>query len=295
MLHDAEDVVHPLELQLYDRMIEHFALVQIPVLPLPAQGRGIAARIVAATYADEFSEGHGRQLIVREALGASVPSAGVGCAIARDMLACVAGHNGGNPFDEGSLTEDYELGLRIAQHGGRGAFVSIPAREGGAPVAVRAQFPETFDAACRQKARWVTGIALAGWDRLRWRGGLAERWMRFRDRRALLAAVVLSAGYAAALLDFSCWLFGIGVRHASPLADLLRINAALLCWRLLSRIFVVGRFYGSAAGWWSVPRVIVSNLIAIVSAFRALGQYRPGRVAHWDKTAHIFPESLPCD
>src|SRR3546814_19922818 len=46
----------------------------------------------------------------------------------------------------------------------------------------------------------MTGIALAGWDRLGWQGSLAERWMRFRDRRGALAAVILWFAYAAILL-----------------------------------------------------------------------------------------------
>ncbi|NIJ09484.1 adsorption protein B [Sphingomonas vulcanisoli] len=295
VLHDAEDVVHPMELRLYDRMIERFDLIQIPVLPLPALDRRLAARTIAATYADEFSEGHGRQLIVREALGAAMPSAGVGCAIRREMLARVAAATDDRPFPEDSLTEDYELGLRIAEHGGRGVFVSIPARAGIDPVAVRAHFPETFHTACRQKARWVTGIALAGWDRLRWRGGLAERWMRFRDRRAPLAALILACGYFGAVLDFGCWALGVDPHHAALLRPLLHANLVLLGWRLAQRVIIVERFYGPWAACLSVPRIVVANLIAIVSVWRAIAGYQPGRAAAWDKTEHFFPESLPCD
>src|SRR3546814_3382462 len=36
--------------------------------------------------------------------------------------------------------------------------------------------------------------------RLGWQGSLAERWMRFRDRRGPLAAVILCCAYAAILL-----------------------------------------------------------------------------------------------
>jgi hypothetical protein len=34
VLHDAEDVVHPLELSLFDRLIERAGVIQLPVLPL---------------------------------------------------------------------------------------------------------------------------------------------------------------------------------------------------------------------------------------------------------------------
>lgn len=52
VLHDAEDVVHSAELRLFDRLIERFDLVQLPVMPLIAPGR----RGVSATYLDEFAE-----------------------------------------------------------------------------------------------------------------------------------------------------------------------------------------------------------------------------------------------
>jgi adsorption protein B len=35
VLHDAEDVVHPLELRIFDRLIDRAAVIQLPVLPLP--------------------------------------------------------------------------------------------------------------------------------------------------------------------------------------------------------------------------------------------------------------------
>ena len=79
----------------------------------------------------------------------------------------------------------------------RAAFVRLPAGPGRPVVATREYFPATLDAAVAQKARWMTGIALAGWDRLGWSGGLAERWMRLRDRQSLLAALVLGAAYLA--------------------------------------------------------------------------------------------------
>ena len=114
MLHDAEDVVHSAELGLFDALIERADLVQLPVLPLIDPG----SRFVGGHYADEFCEAHGKELVVREAIGAGLPSAGVGCAIARDALDALAGRNGA-PFDPDSLTEDYELGL--AAQGEQGA------------------------------------------------------------------------------------------------------------------------------------------------------------------------------
>src|SRR5207244_6964371 len=121
-------------------------------------------------------------------------------------------HEHGAPFDPDSLTEDYELGLRLNMLGRRAAFVRLPAGPGRPVVATREYFPATLDAAVAQKARWMTGIALAGWDRLGWAGSLAERWMRLRDRQTLLAALVLASAYLAlglyAVLLIADWLTG---------------------------------------------------------------------------------------
>ena len=200
VLHDAEDVVHSAELKLFDRLIERFDLVQLPVLPLVDRG----SRWISGHYMDEFSETHGKGLVVPEALGAGMPSAGVGCALSRAALQQMADLGDGRPFDADSLTEDYELGLRLKDFGGRGIFVRLPASPGGRLVAVRAHFPARLEAAVRQKTRWMTGIALSGWDRLGWGGGSAERWMRLRDRRAVLAALILAAAYGVAALGCRC-------------------------------------------------------------------------------------------
>ena len=293
VLHDAEDVVHPLEVTLYDNMIERFDLVQIPVVPLIG-GETRRARMIAATYADEFAEAHGKMLMLREAVGAAVPSAGVGCAIARAMMMRIADANGGEPFDAASLTEDYELGLRVRGMGGRGAFVSIPAGPDEPPVAVRAHFPETLKEAVRQKTRWITGIALAGWDRLRWQGGFAERWMRLRDRRVPAAALILAAAYLSAVPVLICWLFGVPIDWPPAMIPLTWATTGLLGWRLGVRAALVWRIYGWREAALSVPRVFVANVIEMMAATRALLAYVPGELPIWDKTRHRFPTDAAC-
>lgn len=298
VLHDAEDVVHSAELRLFDALVERFDLVQLPVLPLADP----SSRWIGGHYADEFAEAHGKELVVREALGAAVPSAGVGCAIRRDALESLAQAHGA-PFDPASLTEDYELGLRLRALGRRTAFVRLPAAPGGAAVATRGYFPRTLAAAVVQKARWMTGIALSGWDRLGWSGGIAERWMRLRDRQSLLAALLLASAYLA--LTLWTLLFAaerLGGRKMQPfsgfLSAMLSINLGLLGWRLAMRFGFVTAAYGWREGLRSIPRIVVANAIAMLAARRALMRYqalrRGGRSA-WDKTAHVFPAQLPAE
>jgi adsorption protein B len=294
VLHDAEDVVHSAELGLFEALIERFDLIQLPVVPLI----DAKSRWVSASYADEFAEAHGKELVVRQAIGASLPSAGVGCAIARAALDALARAHGA-PFDPASLTEDYELGLRLGESGRRAAFVRLAGGPGRPPIATRGYFPATLDQAVAQKARWVAGIALSGWERLGWSGGLGERWMRLRDRQSLLAAFVLSAAYLALLLWAGLLLAGSRMQPFSRLfMALAAIDSALLLWRLAMRFGFVARAYGWREGVRAVPRAITSNMIAIMAARRALARYLRQRrtgAAIWDKTAHAFPHQLPAE
>jgi adsorption protein B len=294
VLHDAEDVVHPLELAVFNALIDRAGVIQLPVQPLPDR----RSRWIAGHYCDEFAEAHTKELVVREAVGASIPLAGVGCAIAREPLARLAAAHQGYPFAGSSMTEDYEFGLRVGELGLKTMFVRIPAAPGSSGVvASRGHFPSTFGEAVRQKARWLGGIALSGWDRLGWRGGIGERWMRMRDRRGPVAALLLLSGYLAAFLWSQMWLAEalgapIHVTVGPTLATLLWINLWLLVWRVLMRALFTASAYGWKQGLLSLPRLVVGNLVAIVAAMRALAIYIGREPPAWDKTRHVFPKEL---
>lgn len=292
-LHDAEDAVHPLELRIFDYLVERAAAVQLPVIPVQVPG----SAWVSGHYCDEFAEAHGKTLVVREAMGAAVPLAGVGCAIERNRLGRIAIARDGKPFDAGSLTEDYELGLTLGVDGGKVIFARMQDAS-GALVGTRACFPHGFEAATRQKARWMIGIALAGWDRLGWHGGIAETWMRLRDRKAVFAAIVLTAAYMCILLTAA--LMGANVAGlfntppSSPWVKIiLALTAALLAWRLAVRTGFVWLMHGPRQAALSVPRSLIANIIAIIAARRACWAYFRhifGSRRVWEKTAHAhFP------
>ncbi|MBW0144052.1 glycosyl transferase family protein [Sphingomicrobium sp. B8] len=291
VLHDAEDLVHPLELILFDRLVERAAAVQLPVVPLIHP----ASRWISGHYCDEFAEAHGKELVVREAVGAAIPLAGVGCAIERGALSKLAAEREGKPFAAESQTEDYELGLRLGALGLKTLFVRIPAVAGEeAVVAFAGHFPSTLDTAVRQKARWIGGIAMAGWDRMGWGGRLGERWMRMRDRRGPLAAFLLLTGYLALFLWSQLWLARamgapIDVSINPLLGILLGANLVLLLWRLLMRMMFTARTYGLKEGFLAAPRLIVGNVIAILAAWRAFRLHVSDKPQRWDKTRHIFP------
>ena len=54
VLHDAEDVIHPLELRVFDSLLDEHAVVQLPVQPLIRD----EARWISGLYADLFAEAH---------------------------------------------------------------------------------------------------------------------------------------------------------------------------------------------------------------------------------------------
>lgn len=296
VLHDAEDVVHPDELRVFSALLTEHDVVQLPVLPIVARG----SPLLSGHYADEFAESHTRSMVVRSAVGAALPLAGTGFAITTTCLRQMAVRKGGEPFDARSLTEDYELGLALAAQGARGCFARVAEGEGGPLVAVRAIFPGELAAAVRQKARWMTGIALAGWDRTGWarRGAFGDHWMRLRDRRAPLAMLVLAAAYLAMIV----WA-GAGVAHwvagSSPpplsgsIAWLLAANTAMLAWRLAMRAAFTLRAYGWREAIVSPVRFLVGNAVDLMAAPRALIAYLRllrGGAPVWHKTAHQFPD-----
>lgn len=237
--------------------------------------------------------------MVRDSLAAGVPSAGVGCAIARQALGRLANERGGSPFDADSLTEDYELGLSLAERGRNGTFIRCHDCETGELIAVHAHFPATLSEAVRQKTRWIAGIALYGWERLGWHAGAADFWMRVRDRSAILAAMVLLAAYLAAILGFGLLVVTSTTTYAFPpmppvLSYVLTVNLGLLLWRLTIRAGFTAVGYGWREGLRAIPRAIISNIIAMMAARRALTGYifaQRDRPPTWDKTHHIFPDA----
>ena len=249
VLHDAEDLVHPDELKLHDRLIEHSALVQIPVLPLQTKG----SVWVSGHYVDEFAQAHCRDIVVRGAIEAALPLAGVGY---------------------------------------RAVFARVTEEGGPELIATRAHFPDTLNAAVRQKTRWTIGIALAGWDRLGWRHNWADNWMLLRDRRAPFAALVILAGYAALLLS---GLLALSQQSTPQITWwLLGFTSLCMVWRIGIRMICVWRHYGWKMGLIAAPRTLVSNLIFILAVRLAIVGYvrmvRTGQI-RWDKTSHRSPLS----
>ena len=296
VLHDSEDMVHPLELALIDDALGAVDFVQLPVRPEIPEG----PHWIAGHYCDEFVESHARVMVVRDALGAGLPAAGVGCGFSRDMLERIGhlrGRQGGvGPFAAECFTEDYELGLLITRLGGQSRFLRCRDAEGQL-IGTRSYFPGTLVGAVRQKTRWMHGIALQGWDRLGWAGGPVTIWMAIRDRRGPLTAVVFMAAYGLLLIEGGLAVarlrYGAAMPVMAPLSPLIRggmlVSAFGFIWRMVLRFVFTAREYGLREGVYAIVRVPVANVITIMAGRRALTAYcrsLTGGALVWEKTEH---------
>ena len=208
VLHDSEDVLHPLELKFFNYLLPRMDMIQLPVASLERDW----FELVAGTYMDEFAESHAKDMVVRESVAGVVPSAGVGTCFSRRALRALCDTTQNNPFNTDSLTEDYDVGNRLAQLGMQAIFGVFPVTYRVArtswfhtvkrreilihmPLCVREFFPDTFRMAYRQKARWVLGIGLQSWEQIKWQGSFAARYLLLHDRKGTVTAIVNVLGY----------------------------------------------------------------------------------------------------
>jgi adsorption protein B len=312
---DSEDIIHPLALKLYNYLIPRKDMVQLPVFPMEIEWH----RFTAGHYLDEFAECHSRDMIVRERLSSTVPSAGVGTAFGRRALDLVAEDNRNQIFNIDSLTEDYDFAHRLRKYDLKEIFVrkalkrktsvknSITGKHKEKYVkdfiCIREYFPRTFSAAVRQKSRWVVGITLQGWANLGWRGGFWTKYMYYRDRKSLITHQANLLGNIIVPLFVGMWLFQrywpetyrfpALVEPGSWLAYLLYINAVFLLIRGIQRVRYVNQIYGWRQAFFVPPRFLWGNVINYFATIRALRLYfrylRTGKLIAWEKTDHVYP------
>jgi adsorption protein B len=311
VLHDPEDVIHPLELKFFNYLLPRKDLIQIPVVSLERRLRDL----VAGAYMDEFAEWHAKDLVVRESLARSVPSAGVGTCFSKRALETLRAQ--GEVFNTRTLTEDYDIGARLAAAGNLQSIIArypvefmvrrrkIFAREGYVerrirmPLCVREYFPATFSASYRQKARWTIGIALQGWKHLGWTRSPRANYFLMRDRKALVSPILVVLGYVVLLAGLAL-LFTVGgaaltypPRWRLLAALLFGFNLVALILRAVQRMYFVQRLYGWEHAVVSLVRMVVASLVSFAATMRALrifiGHLVTGKPIGWDKTDHIYP------
>lgn len=318
VLHDSEDLLHPLELKYYNYLLPRVDFIQLPVTSIERHWY----ELVAGTYMDEFAEWHTKDLVVRESMSRMVPSAGVGTCFSRKALEHLAAQTDNQPFNTDTLTEDYDIGARLARMGMKQIFGRFPVdhtthrkpwfglgkeREETRvlPLDIREYFPNTFRTAYRQKARWTLGIGLQGWSQVGWKGSLAVKYLLFRDRKGLVTAFVAMGGYFLMLNFLVFWLanrmgwwqtyYPSVFSPSGWVGTLIAMNAIALLLRAVQRAFFVQRLYGWEHAFLSAPRMVVGNFINAMAAARAwrlfLVHLVTGKRLVWDKTMHDFPSA----
>lgn len=314
ILHDAEDVVCAHELRLFNYLVDRKDLIQLPVYPFARQWNNFTS----LHYLDEFAELHGKDVPMREALAGQVPSAGVGTCFSRRAVLTLIEAGNGIAFDVQSLTEDYDIGLRLKAKGMEEIFVRFPVlryqrhdagesllgqswRESNV-ICVREYFPDRLATAVRQKSRWIIGIVYQGYRTHGWGHGWVLNYFLWRDRKGAISNFVSFAAMLILLQLVMLWLLQqvwteaprfVSIFEGQPWFDLvLTANIALMGNRMLQRIIFVSGYYGVKQGLLSIPRLLWGNLINFLANWRAIRQIikcgDPRRVA-WDKTTHDFP------
>lgn len=285
--HDAEDLIHPEELRWINYYTGRFDFVQTPVLPLPTP----LYKITHGVYCDEFAEYHTRDMTARPLSGGFVPSCGVGTGYRRDALERLANARNNQIFEPEALTEDYVNGLRLFRLGCTQTFV--PLSRGTNPpdfVVTREYFPQTWRTALRQRTRWVTGIALQGWQQFGWKGTPGEVYWLWRDRKGLV-------GNPLSLLSNFVFVYGLATalwtRTDAAQVHLAEATLALQCLRMAVRMACCRRVYGIGFALGVPVRAVYANALNSAATFQALGRFATaralGRPLKWLKTAHAYP------
>jgi cellulose synthase/poly-beta-1,6-N-acetylglucosamine synthase-like glycosyltransferase len=141
VLYDAEDRPHPMQLmeawQRFQASDETLACVQAPLVVTNA-GASMISRMFAFEYAGLFRG----MLPWLSQCGLIFPLGGTSNHFRRDALQDVGG------WDSHNITEDADLGLRLARFGYRAETISCPTLEDG---------PETLKTWLPQRTRWFKG------------------------------------------------------------------------------------------------------------------------------------------
>ncbi|MEN6378950.1 MAG: glycosyltransferase [Methanofastidiosum sp.] len=303
VMHDAEDVVHPYSFLVYNYLFPKFDAIQLPILPLPVAHR----KVIHWTYADEFAEIQMKDMIVRERIRGLVPFAGVGMGFNREKFFLIKQEK---KFTESALTEDYNFAKKFNDLNLKTIFVNViladkkssiftPLAYNHGFISNWAYFPESFKRAVKQKTRWIFGISLQEWEFTGWKGNIFVKLSLIKDRKVFLSTIAALLAYIVLIYTIVAELGSRGIIEASLipiiykgtlLYNLVLIVTGMMIIRVLERFILVSRVYGVVAGFLSIPRIFVGNILNGTAAFRALYQYFSiryhKRPVTWDKTEH---------
>lgn len=297
LMQDSEDVLHRHSLSLMNYYGNSADFVQIPVFSFDVNKRDL----IGGIYIDEFAEAHTKDLLVRESLGAAIPSAGVGTLISTKLLAALQEHQNGDFLKEDTLTEDYHLGMMTKQLGYKSSFACVRYQKDNGElefIATREYFPHLLQASMRQKSRWTLGIAFQGLNNLSWQGGFVDKYFLWRDRRGpwnsiliVLSTILLGMFTVSNLMDSTP-----DILKQPFFQGLLLVNLLNMTVRLVQRMRAVAITNASAHILLVPVRWLIANYVNLGATIKAYRQYaesqRTGKRPEWIKTEHKLPEQF---
>lgn len=316
VVHDSEDLVHPYEFKFENYLSEKYPVIQMPVFPLQEKPKlsKIFKNMISGTYADEFSENHYRQLVIRNESKGFVPSAGTGFFIRRDVLEQFPDTN---IFPVGSLTEDYKLSLQFKEMGFDVHYglekIQRMKTDGSIAkeyVSTRSMFPSTYRAAVRQKTRWIYGITVQSFklkDVLKNKNlNFSSKHNLYKDWKAKIGNLLLGPGYIIFVYFLISLFYDVPIMYPEYTFAwyLMWMLSIIMIERQVLRFLAVKNVYGYKSALISttlppiIPfRMLVGNIINFHATFNALflnkrknkkkknkGEFK------WDKTKHDFLE-----
>ncbi|MYM54710.1 glycosyltransferase family 2 protein [Thalassovita mangrovi] len=274
-IYDAEDAPDPDQI---DRVAERFA--QAPddlvclqgVLDYYNAGQNWLARCFTTEYATWF-----RVMMPGMArLGFAIPLGGTTLFFRRDVLERLGG------WDAHNVTEDADLGFRLARHGYRTEMLPTTTGE---------------EANCRvlpwikQRSRWLKGYMVTYLVHMRSPLVLLRQMGPWKFIGFQLHFVTALSQFLLAPLLWSCWLIVFGLPH--PLTDLgspalIRGLSVLffgveICTMIFATRAVAGREHRHLLPW--VPTLHFYFPLGVFAAYKALFElvFQP---FYWDKTKH---------
>lgn len=315
-VHDAEDVVHPLELKVTNKLLEEHSALQFPVFPwTPEEKRKQFFRtLTASMYADEFAENHYITLVSRRQSAAFVPSAGTGFVLSRQVLSLFGQED---VFPSNSLTEDFRLALTLYQKGIHIHYalehvwrVNEDHKIEKEFIAIRSMFPSGAKQAIRQRTRWILGITMQSFrlkDVFAFRGiRFSGRYSLYKDLKAKVGNLLPLLGYPVLLYFFvSLFVPLIPIFPSATLSWYFSICLTILMLqRQVLRAVAIYHVYGIKQAMFAsffpplLPiRLVWGNIINLLATLRAYRQRYFGvskakkkgkRKISWDKTEHEF-------
>ena len=274
-VYDAEDAPEPDQIR---RIVERFYQrgPQVACLQGALDFYNPATNWLSRCFTIEYASWFRVMLPGLQRLGVPLPLGGTTLFFRRDALQSLGG------WDAHNVTEDADLGIRLARHGFRTEMVETTTYE---------------EANCRplpwikQRSRWIKGYMMTYVSHMRdpvllWRQ-LGPR--QFAGFQVLFLGSLIQIVLAP--LTLSLWALALGLGHpvssVLPWGAIVAIAALFLAGEALSLTFgLIGlRRSGHKISRFWVPTLHLYNPLGALASYKALWEmiHRP---FYWDKTSH---------